>query len=127
MSVAFRCTLACARKFLFGDLTDHLHFKAIAEYFKTNHLDHARLERICQVLDLAVCTSRRLDEYREDNLPRSEEGEEGLALSYLFDGEGAKTASCHDDKTTADFLEWFDGVLVKLKNAVKSVPRTCLN
>ena len=98
---------------------DHPNFKAIAEYFKTNHLDHAGLERICQVLDLAVCTSRRLDEYREDNLPHSEEGEEGLALSYLFDGDGAKIASCHDDKTTADFLEWFDGVLVKLKKCGK--------
>ena len=98
---------------------DHPHFKAIADYFKTNHLDHAGLERICQVLDLAVCTSRRLDEYREDNCPHSEEGEEGLALSYLFDGDGAKIASCHDDKTTADFLEWFDGVLVKLKKCGK--------
>ena len=98
---------------------DHPHFKAVADYFKTNHLDHAGLERICQVLDLAVCTSRRLNEYIEDNCPHSEEGEEGIALSYLFDGEGAKIASRHDDKITADFLEWFDGVLVKLRKCGK--------
>ena len=99
---------------------DHPHFKAIADYFKTNHSDHAGLERICQVLDLAVCTSLSLNEYREDNCPQSEEGEEGIALSYLFDGEGAKIASCHDDKTpTTDFLEWFDRVLVKLRTCGK--------
>ena len=98
---------------------DHPHFKAIAEYFKTNHLDHAGLERICQVLDLAVCTSRRMNEYREDRCPHSEEGKEGLALSYLFDEEGAKIASCHDDTITAEFLEWFDEVLVKLKKCGK--------